>query len=107
MKAQEKIRLRIYTTEAARHEGHCLFELILKKTRDDGMAGITVLRGIAGYGRAGHAHMVRLIELSGNLPIVIDIVDTKERIDAFAEVVVPWVTEGIVTVEAVTQLSAE
>lgn len=107
MKAQTKKRLRIYTTEAARHDGHCLFELILKATKENKLAGITVMRGIAGYGREGHAHMVRLIELSGNLPIVIDIIDEKEKISQFAEMIIPWVNEGIVTVEDITLLTVE
>ncbi len=107
MKTEERTRLRIYTTEGARHEHHSLFEAIIKEAKESHMAGLTVMRGIAGYGHKGHAHMARLVELSSNLPIVIDIVDTGDKIKELAERIVPWVQEGIVTVEAVTLLSAE
>lgn len=107
MRTQARSRLRIYTTESASHEGHCLFEQILKKTREQGLAGITVMRGIAGSGHQGHPHTVRLVELSGNLPIVIDIIDEKEKIQEFAEIIVPWINEGIVTLEDITLLGVE
>lgn len=105
MKAEKRSRLRIYTTEAAHHEGHCLYEAIIRKSRESSMAGVTVTRGISGSGHLGHTHTARLVELSGNLPIVIDLVDTEERIQEFAEIIVPWVVKGIVTLEAVTLLT--
>jgi len=107
MKKENRSRLRIYTTEAAQHEGHCLYEAIMKAASNNNMAGITILRGISGYGHKGHTHSARLIELSGNLPLVIDIIDTEEKITGFAALIVPWVREGIVVKEEVTLLSAD
>ncbi len=107
MKTENRNRLRIYTTEAAQHEGHCLYEMIMKKTKEHQMAGITITRGIGGFGRKGHTHSTRLVELSGNLPVIIDIIDTEEKIKAFSELITPWVREGIVTVETVMLLSAD
>ncbi len=107
MKSEKRSRLRIYTTEAAQHEDHCLYEAIITKAREYALAGTTVLRGISGYGHKGHSHTARLIELSGNLPVVIDIIDTEEKIIGFAALIVPWVREGIVITEEVTLLSAD
>lgn len=107
MKTEKRNRLRIYTTEAAEHEGHCLFEVILKKTKEQHMAGITITRGISGYGHKRHNHTARLVELSGNLPIIIDIIDVPEKILDFSAMIVPWVLEGIVTLEEVTLLTAD
>lgn len=104
MKEESRLRLRVYTTESAAHEGHCLYERIMLHCRERGMAGVTVLRGISGYGRKGRLHTARLVELSGNLPVVLDIIDTEEAIRSLAEEIVPWVTEGIVTLEQVTLL---
>lgn len=107
MKSDKRSRLRIYTAEAARHEGHSLYEAVLKAAAQESLAGVTVSRGIGGYGHEGHLHTARLVELSGNLPIIIDIIDTEEKITAFAEHIVPWVQEGIVTLEEVILLSAD
>lgn len=107
MKTEKRNRLRIYTTEAAQQDGHCLYEVIMKTAREKQLAGMTVSRGISGYGHKGHSHTARLVELSGNLPIIIDIIDTEERISGFAALIVPWVQEGIVTLEEVTLLSAD
>lgn len=107
MRKEKLSRLRIHTTEEAQHDGHCLFEVIMKKTRENRMAGITITRGISGFGHKGHMHASRLVELSGNLPVIIDIIDTEEKILGFAALIVPWVKEGIVTIEEVTLLSSE
>jgi hypothetical protein len=72
--------LRIFLGESDRHDGHALYEVIVRKARELGLAGATVWRGIEGYGAASRIHTAKILRLSEDLPIVIEIVDTEERI---------------------------
>lgn len=92
-------RLRIYTTESAKHEKHCLYETILNKAHQSGLVGGTVFRGIAGFGHHGHPHTVRLVEMSSSLPVLIEIIDEDEKIETFLKNVGPFLGELTVTVE--------
>ena len=93
--------LRIFIGESDRWHGKPLFQAIVERARAEGLAGATVVRGVEGFGADSHVHTSRILRLSEDLPVVIEMVDTAERIDA----VLPWldemVDEGMVTVENV------
>ena len=93
--------LRIFIGERDRHEGVALYEWIVRRARAGGLAGTTVLRGIEGFGARSHMHKASILALSGDLPIVIEIVDSAEKIDAFLPLLDPLVGAGMVTVERV------
>jgi PII-like signaling protein len=93
--------LRIFVGEADRAEGRPLFETIVLLARAEGLAGATVLRGIEGFGRSSRIHTARILRLSQDLPIVIEIVDAAEKIDAFLTKLDPLIGGGLVTVERV------
>ena len=93
--------LRIFIGESDRHEGVPLFEWIVRKAREEGLAGATVLRGLEGYGAHSRLHTAKILRLSSDLPIVIEIVDTADRIEAFLPLIDGAVVEGLATVERV------
>jgi PII-like signaling protein len=93
--------LRIFIGESDRWHGKPLFEAIVQLVRKEGLAGATVLRGIEGFGADSRLHTSRILRLSEDLPIVIEIVDTAENIDRVLPQLDPMVTEGMVTVERV------
>lgn len=74
--------LRIFIGESDTHHGHALYDLIVRKARELGLAGATVWRGIEGYGAASRIHTAKILRLSEDLPIMIEIVDTEENIRA-------------------------
>lgn len=75
--------LRIFLGEADRLEGKPLYEVIVAKAREQGLAGATVLRGVEGFGARSRIHTAKILRLSEDLPIVVEIVDTEEKIQAF------------------------
>lgn len=93
--------LRIFVGESDRHEGRPLYQAIVERVRADGLAGATVLRGIEGFGADSRIHTSRILRLSEDLPVVIEIVDTADKIDAILPVLDEMVGEGMVTVERV------
>jgi PII-like signaling protein len=93
--------LRIFIGENDRWEGKPLFEAIVLKVREMGGAGATVLRGVEGFGAQSRIHTARILRLSEDLPIVVEIVDTVERIDALLPVLDAMIRDGLVTVEDV------
>jgi PII-like signaling protein len=104
MKAPENgVLLRIFIGESDKEPGRDrpLYEAIVRRAREAHLAGATVLRGPMGFGRHSRVHTAKLLELSTDLPIVIEIVDAEEKVDAFLPVVDELVTEGLVTLEAV------
>ena len=104
MKVPENgVLLRIFIGESDREPGRDrpLFEAIVRRAREAHLAGATVLRGPMGFGRHSRMHAAKLLELSTDLPIVIEIVDAEHKIEAFLPVVDELVTEGLVTLEAV------
>lgn len=104
MKVPDKgVLLRIFIGESDREPGsnRPLYEAIVRKAREAHLAGATVLRGPMGFGRHSRVHTAKLLELSTDLPIVIEIIDAEEKIDAFLPTVDELVTEGLVTLEAV------
>jgi PII-like signaling protein len=103
---EDGVLLRIFIGESDREPGgeRPLYEAIVRRAREAQLAGATVLRGPMGFGRHSRVHTARLLELSTDLPIVIEIVDTEEKIDGFLPVVDELVREGLVTLEGVRVL---
>lgn len=93
--------LRIFIGENDRWQGKPLFEAIVLKVREMGGAGATVLRGIEGFGAQSRIHTARILRLSEDLPIVVEVVDTAERIDALLPTLDTMIRDGLVTVEDV------
>jgi uncharacterized protein len=97
--------LRIFIGESDKHGRKPLYQAIVEMLREEGMAGATVLRGIEGFGATSHLHTARILRLSEDLPIVIEVADTAERIEAIMPKIDEMVTEGMVTLERVEVVS--
>ena len=93
--------LRIFIGENDKYEGQALYEWIVHKARERGLAGATVLRGIEGFGAHSRLHTAKILRLSSDLPIVVEIVDTEEKIESFLPLIEDAVREGLATVERV------
>lgn len=93
--------LRIYVGETDKHGSRPLYEAIVEEARKRGMAGATVLRGIMGFGKSSRIHTFKVLRLSEDMPIVIEIVDRPERIAAFLPDLDGMLGEGLVTLERV------
>jgi hypothetical protein len=93
--------LRIFIGESDRWHSKPLYEAIVELARKEGLAGATVVRGIEGFGADSHLHTSRILRLSEDLPVVIEIVDTEENIERVLPMLDPMVTEGMLTIERV------
>ncbi len=93
--------LRIFVGEDDRHEHTPVYEAIILKAREMHMAGATVLRGPMGFGQSSRLHTAKILRLSGDLPVIIEIVDAKDKIDGFLEVLEELMPSGLVTLEKV------
>ena len=93
--------LRIFIGESDRHGGMLLYEWIVRKAREDGLAGATVLRGVEGFGARSRVRTAKILELSTDLPIIVEIVDTLDKIDRFLPVIDAAIKDGLATVERV------
>ena len=91
--------LRIFIGESDRHDGLPLYEWIVKKARADGMAGVTVIRGFEGFGAHSRMHTAKILRLSQDLPIIIEMVDTEEKVKNFIESIDGFIEEGLATIE--------
>src|SRR6185436_17125617 len=98
---QDAVLLRIFIGESDRHRHQPLYEAIVLKAREMQMAGATVLRGPMGFGANSHLHTAKILRLSMDLPIVIEIVDSEEKINQFLPYLDEMVLEGLVTLEEV------
>ena len=98
------VLLRIFIGEADRHAGKPLYESIVMKARELHLAGATVLRGPMGYGHSSRLHTAKILRLSEDLPFVIEIVDSEEKIGAFLPVLDAMIGSGLVTMEKVQVL---
>lgn len=97
---EEGYLLRIFIGEADRHEHKPLYEWIVLQAREQGLAGATVLRGMMGFGANTRViHTFKIERLSEDLPMVVEIVDTKEKLEAFLELIDPHIKAGLVTLE--------
>jgi uncharacterized protein len=93
--------LRIFVGDSDRHHGRPLYQVLLERARERGLAGATVLHGPMGFWRHSRVHTAKLVELSTDLPVVIEIVDQEPAILGFMEEVDALVGEGLVTLEKV------
>ncbi|MBI3875234.1 MAG: DUF190 domain-containing protein [Verrucomicrobia bacterium] len=96
--------LRIFIGESDRWHHQALFEAIVLKARELGLAGATVLRGPMGFGAASRLHTAKILRLSDDLPIVIEIVDSEEKINQLLPLLDGMMTDGLVTLEDVRVL---
>jgi hypothetical protein len=97
----EAVVLRIIIGESDRHRHHPLYEAIVLKARESHLAGATVLRGAMGFGKSSRLHTAKILRLSMDLPIVIEIVDSEEKIRAFLPLLDGMLGGGLVTMEKV------
>src|SRR5207247_7178331 len=93
--------LRIFIGGSDKHHGRPLYEVIVEEARRRGMAGATVLRGTLGFGANSRIHTAKILRLSEDLPMVVEIVDSPERIAAFLPDLDRMIEEGLVTLERV------
>jgi hypothetical protein len=94
-------RLTIFVGETDQHRHKPLYTEIVHRAHAAGLAGATVVRGLEGYGASRHIHTTRILSLSEDLPVVVIIIDTPERIDAFLPALDELITEGLVVREPV------
>ncbi|MBN2594200.1 MAG: DUF190 domain-containing protein [Sedimentisphaerales bacterium] len=97
--------LRIFIGEADRYEGKPLYEAIVHLARQKGMAGATVLRGSMGFGADSRIHTAKILRLSEDLPIVIEIVDKPEKIQEILPEIDKMIREGMVTLEKINVIA--
>lgn len=101
---RDALLLRIFIGENDKHEHLPLYEAIVLKAREMHLAGATVLRGPIGYGRSSRLHTTKILRLSEDLPMVIEIVDAEDKINAFLAVLDTMMGGGLVTLEKVQVL---
>ena len=101
---REAVLLRIFVGEDVKFERRPLYEAIVMKARELHLAGATVLRGPIGYGHSSRLRTTKIVEISIDLPMVIEIIDTPEQIDAFLPVLDGMISSGLVTLEKVQVL---
>jgi len=94
--------LRIFIGESDKYGRQPLYEWIVRKAREFGLAGATVFRGLEGFGARSRVHTAKILRLSSDLPIVIEIVDTPEKIEQFMPIIDDAIKEGLATLEKAT-----
>ncbi|HKI85223.1 MAG TPA: DUF190 domain-containing protein [Thermoanaerobaculia bacterium] len=97
----EGLLLRIFIGESDRWEHAPLYEAIVRRAREGGLAGATVLRGVEGFGAESRIHSARILRLSQDLPLVIEIIDTAEKVRGFLPELDEMMADGMVTLEKV------
>jgi PII-like signaling protein len=97
--------LRLFIGKSDTWHGKPLYQAIVERVRKEGLAGATVVRGIEGFGADSHLHTSRILRLSEDLPVVIEIVDTPEQIDRVVPILDEMVGEGMLTLERVQIVS--
>ncbi len=93
--------LRIFIGESDKRNGIPLYEWIVKKAREQGLAGATVTRGILGFGAHSRIHTTKILRLSEDMPMIIEIVDTLEKIDNFLPLIDHTIKEGLAIIEEI------
>jgi uncharacterized protein len=101
---RDAVLLRIFFGEDDKFQSRPLHEAIVLKARELKLGGATVLRGHMGFGHSSHIHSTKILRLSQDLPVVVEIVDSKEKIDAFLPVLDEMMSSGLVTIEKVQVL---
>ncbi len=100
----EQVLARIFFGESDKWHHRPLAEALVERLRQEGFAGATAFRGIAGFGAKSHLHTTHILRLSEDLPVVVEVVDTEERMRRLEAIVDEMVTEGLVTLERVRVL---
>lgn len=101
MQNTEAVVLRIYTGEATHYQDKPLYKYLIELFRKEGLSGCTVLRGIDGFGKTSHAHTTSILRLSTDLPVVVEVVDSRENIERVKPMLDGVVTEGLITEQSV------
>jgi uncharacterized protein len=105
MELEERaLLLRIYIGESDRFDHHPLYEAIVLKAREQGLAGATVLRGPMGFGHSSRLHTAKVLRLSEDLPMIVEIIDCEEKITAFLALLGDMVKGGLISLEQVRVL---
>ena len=97
----DSVLLRIFIGEAARHNHQPLYEALVLKARELHLAGATVTRCTMGYGKSSLLHTTKILRLSDDLPVIVEILDSEEKIDAFLPVLDQMMPAGLATLEKV------
>lgn len=93
--------MRIFIGEDDKYDGKPLYQYLVEFFRKEKLAGTTVLRGVAGFGAKSHFHTANILRLSSDLPIVLEVVDTKENLEKTLAKIDPIIKEGLITLEEV------
>jgi hypothetical protein len=96
---EDAVLLRVFIGESDRYQHRPLYEAIVLRARQSDLAGATVLRGPMGFGKSSHLHTAKIVRLSMDLPIVIEIVDSEDKVNAFLPVLDEMMGGGLVTLE--------
>jgi PII-like signaling protein len=101
---KDAVLLRIFVGEADKFEGKPLYEAIVMKAREVHLAGATVLRGPMGFGHSSRVHTSKILRLSADLPLVIEIVDDEDKVNSFLPALDAMIGSGLITLEKVKVL---
>jgi uncharacterized protein len=101
---EDAVLLRIHMGESERSGGKPLYEAIVLKAREQGLAGATVLRGPMGFGEHSQIHSAKVLRLSQDLPVIVEIVDAPDKINAFLPVLDTMMGSGLITLEKIQVL---
>jgi PII-like signaling protein len=101
---RDAVLLRIFIGEADHYQGQPLYEAIVLKAREMHLGGATVLRGPMGFGHSSRLHTAKILRLSEDLPMVVEIVDSEERVNVFLGAIDPMMGSGLITLEKVKVL---
>jgi PII-like signaling protein len=101
MLPEEGYLLRIFIGESDRHDGKLLYEWLVLKAREVGLAGATVMRGMMGFGAHSRLHTFKIERLSHDLPIIVEIVDTRDKLESFLALIDKEIEEGMATLEEI------
>jgi PII-like signaling protein len=99
--SRDAVLLRIYIGEDDKTDHKPLYEALVLKAREMGLAGATVLRGPMGFGHSSVLHTTKILRLSQDLPLVIEIIDSEDKVDAFVDAIGPMMGSALVTTEKV------
>ncbi len=97
--AGQGVLLRIFIGDSDRYQGKPLYVALVEKAREQGLAGATVLRGMMGFGAGSRIHTTSLLRLSQDLPLIVEIVDTEEKVNRYLEDVEAMLDNGLITLE--------
>ena len=103
----EQTLMRVFIGESDRYGHHPLYEAIVLKARERGLAGATVLRGVMGFGKHSVLHTAKILRLSEDLPMIVEIVDSVEKVEGFLPVLNEMIKDGLVTLEPIRVLHYE